>query len=192
MNTRDRFEEIFLLYLIKSKTLLIAKKQIILQQIRNALLLEIEKRNWEIDDMKRHIYHEITVSFYEESLWDIDFLIKRKKRCGSFGITQEHLESLYRFEKHQLGYSFEEESINVGRDINRFIDKGIPPDTAADLLLKKYAMITTSTLLALEGNLTPNFLPDFVLAKIKRSIVDDYFDSRKSNAGQDTIDRQTH
>ncbi len=171
----NRFEEVFLLYLLKSKRLLLAKKKSIIQQLKRVMREEIEAREWQIDEEKRRTYFEIGVSFYEESLWDIEFLVKRKRQDGTFSIKSEQLEALYRFEKVHLGYSFEEESKNVSDDIRRLIGEDTTADQASDFLLKKYAMITTATLLQLKETLVPNHLPDYALAVVKRKIVDDYF-----------------
>jgi len=146
---------------------------------------EIEKKKWQIDEEKIHTYCDITASFYEESLWEIDYLIERKEREGGFNITSEDLQALYRFEKTHLGYSFEEESRSVGRDIAELMEEDMTEEEVADFLLKKYAMITTSTLLGLEERLTPNHLPDFVLAKIKRYIVDYYFLRKDTKEGNE-------
>jgi len=171
---KEKFENIFLVYLAKSRAILLDKEKEILPQLEKILDEEIGKRGWQIDREKRHVYQEIAVSFYYESIADHEFLIKRK-RGGSFNIPRTQLEFLYKFEKEHLGYSFEEESRNVSADINNMINQNTPENEAANLLLKKYAMITTSTFLALENNLKPNLLPDFALAKAKRKIVDDYF-----------------
>jgi hypothetical protein len=183
-NSEEKFEDIFHLYLRKSRELLLANRESILQQIEKVLRGEIEKRGWQVDEEKIRTYCEITASFYEEGLWEIDYLIERRERKGSFEISEETLQSLYRFEKAHLGYSFEEESRSVGRDITELMEEGVTVEEAAEFLLKKYAVITTSTILGLDKALTPNHLPDFVLARIKRRIVNYYFlrkDTREGN-----------